>query len=43
MRFTKRMTLSQNLVDKRLVNLFKIRRAETRKDIEAVIAEEEAE
>ena len=43
MTFTKKMTLSQDPFDKRLVQLYKIRRAETRKNIDAVTAEESAE
>ena len=37
------MTLSQDPFDKRLVQLYKIRRAETRKNTDAVTAEESAE
>ena len=43
MTFTSRMTGSNNPIDKRLINLYKIRRAETRATIEAVKAEEIAE
>ena len=34
-RFTERMTLSKNPSDKRMINLYKIRRAETTRKIEA--------
>ena len=40
MTFTKRMTSSKKSSDTRMVNLYKIRRAETRKTIEACQSEE---
>ena len=43
MTFTTRMTHSNNPSDKRMINLYKIRRAETRRTIEAVKAEEKDE
>ena len=43
MTFTSKMTGSSDPIDKRLINLYKIRRAETRATIEAVKAEEIAE
>ena len=42
-RFVKKMTHSQLPADRRLINLYKIRRAETRKTFEEVKAEEMAE
>ena len=40
MTFTTRMTASKNLSDKRMIHLYKIRRAETRRTFEAAQAEE---